>query len=112
MAAPGMNCTTVRHAPVHVSIGFAGRQDSGLRVVHLHQLHEEVRLRQAEQGVDGGKMWLIVVVATLQEFPSVTPKMHVAAHGLVRLGEVALQDTTKARPSVSLQLLLLKKGKI
>ena len=80
MAAQGMNCRTARDAPIHVGIGFAGRQDSGLRVVHLHQLHEEVRLRQAEQGVDCGKIWLIIVVATLQKFPPQSPPgMHVAA---------------------------------
>ena len=52
--------------PVEVRAGLASRQQVGLLVLKLHQLHEKVRLRQAEQGVNHGKVRLIKVIPHLQ----------------------------------------------
>ena len=52
--------------PVEVRAGLACWQQLGLLVLKLHQLHEEVRLCQAKQGVNHRKVWLIEVIPYLQ----------------------------------------------
>ena len=52
--------------PVEVRPGLASWQQVGLPVLKLHQLHEQVRLRQAEQGVNHGKVRLIKLMPHLQ----------------------------------------------
>ena len=52
--------------PVKVSGLLACRDGIRLGITQLHQLHEQVRLRQAKQGVNQRKVWLIKVKLLLQ----------------------------------------------
>lgn len=52
--------------PVHGGKVLAGRQQVGPFFPQLHQLHEEVRLRQREQRVDHRKLRLVEAEAHLQ----------------------------------------------
>ncbi len=52
--------------PVEVSRLLACRDGLGLLLAQLHQLHEQVRLCQAEQRVDQREVRLIVIELRLQ----------------------------------------------
>lgn len=52
-------------APVNVSIAFIYCQYSWIGILEFYQLHEQVCFCQAEEGVNGGKIRLIVIMSDL-----------------------------------------------